>query len=112
METIFIKVPVSKSPKEGQVVFTIDKGHKRVLCVFEDGNFYRRTDDSGNDRLIRFYYPDVTHWLEEVEMPDENELESAIDEHMKSLGIMENRMFARHDWMSGMSWLLGRLLKK
>lgn len=50
-------------PIEGQIVTAFVK-ERQILCKYEDGKFYRHTDDSGNDRLLRFYYNDVTCWLE------------------------------------------------
>lgn len=55
-------------PEEGKIV-TAFIGERQVLCVYQDGKFYRHTDDSGNDRLIRFYYNDVTSWLESFTIP-------------------------------------------
>lgn len=112
METIFRKVSISKSPEEGSVVFAIDKEHKRILCVFEDGKFYRRTDNSGNDRLIRFYYPDITHWLEEIELPKSIEIATGCREHLKNASIGENKQLISLDWNSGVKWLQDWLLKK
>lgn len=116
METIFRKVPVSESPMNKQIVFAIDKGHKQVLCVFEGGNFYRHTDDSGNDRLIRFYYPDVTHWLEEVELPSNEDIISGRQNHLTASGLAENKQVASqivsHDWSAGVSWLMNWILTK
>lgn len=75
METIFRRVPVTEgNPKEKEIVFAINSG-RRVLCEFSEGNFYRSTDDSGNDRLLRFYYTSITHWIEEIELPSSKEIQ-------------------------------------
>jgi hypothetical protein len=82
METIFRKVSVTEEmPMNKQIVFAIEKNDKQVLCVFEDGRFYRHTDDSGNDRLLRFSYPDIKYWLEENELPNEDEIEKSAEKY-------------------------------
>ena len=32
------------------------------FCKFKDGNFQRETGNSGNDRIITFYWNNVSHW--------------------------------------------------
>lgn len=57
-----------KVPKEGQLVIAFDG----VLhhCKYEGDKFYRHTEPSDNDRIIRYYWAYVTHWQPELTPPE------------------------------------------
>lgn len=49
-------------PKENEIVLAFVNNVVR-FCIFnKDLNFERQTENSGNDRIIKFYWKDVTHW--------------------------------------------------
>jgi Protein of unknown function (DUF551) len=49
-----------KLPEPDEVVLALN-GHIR-FCRFVNGRFQRETENSGNDRIITFYWNDITHW--------------------------------------------------
>ena len=48
-------------PEIGEIILALSNNVVRY-CKFMDGQFRRQTENSGNDRIITFYWNNVTHW--------------------------------------------------
>lgn len=96
MKAVFVARSIIKGelPKEGQIIHACVKD-KKVLCIFENGKFFRHTDNSGNDRLLNFYYNDITDWLEEI--PVSEFLKSILPKGEIAEKDFENVLNALHD---------------
>jgi hypothetical protein len=48
-------------PEEWKIVLA-SNGTYTHLCEYRSNQFYRHTDQIGSDRLMAFYYSNITHW--------------------------------------------------
>jgi len=58
-----------RPPKEGQIVIAFDD--KMHHCKYKRGQFYRYTEVTENDRVMCFYYNNITHWQPELKGPNQ-----------------------------------------
>lgn len=68
MENNWISVE-DRLPEHWSIVFACDKNDNRYLTEYRFTEFYRHTEQIGQDRLMDFYYNDITHWMPLPEPP-------------------------------------------
>lgn len=48
-------------PEDGQIIWAYDTEVHH--CVYYDNLFYRHTIPASNERLVSYYWTEITHWM-------------------------------------------------
>ncbi len=103
METIFRKVSVNRLPNVSGFYFAYYSGIGSWLEFnSEDKKWIEGDENNLKDYNVTKY---VTHWLEMVELPNDEQIKDCGRQWKEALRINPTRIYADKDFMSGATWI-------